>query len=122
MSELPYSVDAAERAARALDVDEIRANNEAQDLATQFIARDGRDDTEQLTDLLNKARNKMADHMATHGCYRCARAFVRGFTSTGPNPESFCRVGMELLLRVAFSTKALMKGEPDAPPDPSHST
>ena len=83
----------------------------AQDLASQFIARDGRTEAEQLTDLLNKARNKMADHMATHGCYRCARTFVRGFTSIGPNPEAFCKRGMELLVHIAFITKTLMGGE-----------
>lgn len=115
LSELPYTLEAAEAAAQALDADEIRSKQEQDDLRNAFIARDGRTEEQQLLDLLNHARNALADHMATHGCFKCARAFVRGFTSTGPNPEQFCTRGMTILVRIATITKAMMAGEPDDP-------
>lgn len=118
---LPYTMQAAEAAAQALDVDEIRAQQEADDSRSQFIARDGRTEDEQLRDLWFAACNKMANHLATEGCFKCARTFVRGFTSTGPNPEQFCRRGMDMLIRIAVVTSAMTDRSNDATTDPSSS-
>ena len=111
---LPYSVEAAERAAKKIDAEAIRAKQPSNE-HNQFIAKDGRTEEQQLTELLNHTRNQMANHLATEGCFKCARTFVRGFTSTGPNPEEFCRRGMDLLIKMALVTETLM-GEPVIPP------
>ena len=111
---LPFSVEAAEKAARKIDADAIRARQPSNE-NNQFIAKDGRTEEQQLTELLNHTRNQMANHLATEGCIKCAKTFVRGFTSEGPNPEGFCRRGMDMLIKMALVTETLI-GEPVTPP------
>jgi hypothetical protein len=105
--ELPYTVEAAEEAARELDIDAIRAEGDAQAARSQFIPRDGRSEDEQLADLYGHECNKLANHMATHGCMRCAKAFTHGFTSVGPQANHFCPKGMQILMRIALLTKTM---------------